>query len=363
MPYKRVTFTHAGKRYERKGRTLAEAHAKAAALKEQLKRGEIALSGSMTVAAWADTWLETYKRPVIGEGQYKNYRALISTAILPALGSQRLCDVRDVQLQQMLNARAADHGRADLSHLRMTLRAMFRQAAASRLISYSPAEYLVLPAITNTPRRGLTDDERRIILALADTHRAGLWIKLTLYCGIRPGEARALVWSDVDFDAGLLRVRQSVKSKTRDVGAPKSAAGLRDVPIPDVLLQELRKLAKDREMPVLARSDNSRHTETSLRRWWLSFRRELDIMLGAELHRNKIIKSAVAPDLVPYCLRHTYCTDLQDAGVPINVAKYLMGHSDISVTSKIYTHTTDRAITDAADKINKANVAISVAQT
>ncbi|WP_420908839.1 tyrosine-type recombinase/integrase [Flintibacter muris] len=36
-----------------------------------------------------------------------------------------------------------------------------------------------------------------------------------------------------------------------------------------------------------------------------------------------------------YCLRHTFCTDLQRAGVPLNVAKKLMGHSDVSVTVNI----------------------------
>jgi len=75
--------------------------------------------------------------------------------------------------------------------------------------------------------------------------------------------------------------------------------------------------------------------------------------MGATVYRNQIIESNVAGDLVPYCLRHTYGTDLQDAGVPINIAKYLMGHSDISMTANIYTHTTETAIQDAADKINK----------
>jgi integrase len=46
---------------------------------------------------------------------------------------------------------------------------------------------------------------------------------------------------------------------------------------------------------------------------------------------------------------------LQDAGVPINVAKYLMGHSDISLTARIYTHTTDDVLTDALEKINAKN--------
>lgn len=47
------------------------------------------------------------------------------------------------------------------------------------------------------------------------------------------------------------------------------------------------------------------------------------------------------PDLEPCLLRYTFCTDCQTAGVPLNVAKELMGHSDISVTAKIYTHMVD----------------------
>jgi integrase len=31
-----------------------------------------------------------------------------------------------------------------------------------------------------------------------------------------------------------------------------------------------------------------------------------------------------------------------------------MGHSDISVTANVYTHTTDEVIADAADKLNRA---------
>ena len=68
--------------------------------------------------------------------------------------------------------------------------------------------------------------------------------------------------------------------------------------------------------------------------------------------RLKQIISVVAADLVPYCLRHTFGTDLQDAGVPLNVARYLMGHADVSTTSKVYIDTTKRSIQDAARKMN-----------
>ena len=55
----------------------------------------------------------------------------------------------------------------------------------------------------------------------------------------------------------------------------------------------------------------------------------MDIEMGAEIYRNEIIKSMVPDDFFLYNLRHTFCTDLQSAGVPINVARELMGHSSI----------------------------------
>lgn len=58
-------------------------------------------------------------------------------------------------------------------------------------------------------------------------------------------------------------------------------------------------------------------------------------------------KHAIADDLDLYDLRHTYCTDMEKKGVPINIAKYLMGHSDISVTAIIYTHADDETVEQA----------------
>lgn len=78
----------------------------------------------------------------------------------------------------------------------------------------------------------------------------------------------------------------------------------------------------------------------------------MDIENGAKLFRGGVVESTLADDLRPYFYRHTYCTDLQDAGVPITVAQRLMGHSDIKMTAQIYTHHTDRSFEDARDKIN-----------
>ncbi len=351
--YLRKTFMWEGKRYERKGKTPEELYEKIAELKAQLRRGEVGISGNMTVASWADEWLETYKRPSVGEGSYKNYAMHVNNIIIPAIGTTRLKDVKDVHLQKILNSRAGK-SKSDLSKLRMTMAAMFKRAYVSQLIMRNPAENLTLPAAKEGTHRSITEYERAKILELCETHRAGLWVRMLLYCGLRPGETRALEWRHIDFEKKLIYVRGAMKAGTNVIGAPKSAAGERDVPIPEVLLTCLAKDKADPFTPVFKQPvTGNYHTKASMRRLWLSFKRELDISMGAKLYRNQITVSVVAADLAPYCLRHTYCTDLQDAGVPINIAKYLMGHSDISITAKIYTHTTEQAIQDAAEKINR----------
>jgi site-specific recombinase XerD len=93
---------------------------------------------------------------------------------------------------------------------------------------------------------------------------------------------------------------------------------------------------------------------------WLSFVHDLNVDMGCKTYNKTIIPPyRVADDLVPYCLRHTFCTDLQDAGVPINVAIELMGHTDIATTAKIYTHGTERTFSAALDAMNNLQKAIN----
>lgn len=67
--------------------------------------------------------------------------------------------------------------------------------------------------------------------------------------------------------------------------------------------------------------------------------------MGATVFNHQLIEPLpLNKDFKLYYLRHTYCTDLELKGVPINIAKTLMGHSDISITAKIYTHATDETI-------------------
>lgn len=327
-----------GKRYTASGTTEREAIMNLAEKLAAAKRGEEATSGKMSVNAWFKQWLELYKKPKgMTEKSLKMYTEKYNNYIGPRIGTMRIEDVRDVHLQSILNDQAGKSS-SHVKKLCMVLKQMFRRARQSRIIMYDPAELLELPNMSEGKRRSITEEERKAILSVAEYHPAGLWVLTLLYTGMRPGETAALIWADVDFKNNEIHVHAARESGSKRIKAPKTSAGVRDIPIHSALLPRLLEARKKPLGPVFPNEAGKHMDDATLYRRWKAFLRELDIFSGAEVYRNKIVKHAISQDLTPYCLRHTFCTDLQKAGVPLNVAKELMGHSDISVTANIYTH-------------------------
>lgn len=356
--YWRETERFEGKQYIGCGKDQKAALKSLAAKIADAKAGNTVVNGNTSVKKWAETWLETYIRHSgITEKTYANIKCKVNRNIVDKIGSMPIKDVKEIHLQKILNEQEG-MSLSHVSKLRAYMRDMFHRAAKLRLIAIDPAADLELPKAADKKRRSLTDAEREAVLATAETNPAGLWVKTLLYCGLRPGETIALQWRDIDLTKGVIKVSKALESGSKDkIKKPKSEAGIRTVPIPESIIADFRnkKGASDEYVftQVLPANKGKHHTESSLRCYWQSFLREMDIGLGAKVYRNQIVESKIAEDLTPYVLRHTYGTDLQAAGVPINIAKYLMGHADITTTANIYTHENDETVEMAAGLINK----------
>ena len=63
------------------------------------------------------------------------------------------------------------------------------------------------------------------------------------------------------------------------------------------------------------------------------------------------------PTITPHVLRHTFCTNMANAGMAIKDLQYLMGHSDADVTLNVYTHASYAHAEDITvpDKWKRAN--------
>lgn len=355
-----------GVRYKAYGKTEREALRKLDSIIFEVRQNGQKLDGNTTVRKWAKEWLEVYidVREITAKSAAM-YHEKLDNYILPAIGSMKLKDVRDTHLKRVLNG--ANSSKSTAQKVKITMQAMFKQARKSRLIAYDPAEDLELPKAPTKKRHPITEYERKNILEVAEWHRAGLYVLLVMCCGLRNGEIIALQWKDIDLKAGVIHVTKDLESgsSTTNIKKPKSDSGIRDVGIPEILRSRLVKPKNgDFQYVLLQPKGKKRHTEGSLRCLWNNFKRELDIHMGAELYRNQIVKHCyeINPlleseenwkDLVPYSLRHTYGTDQQRAGVPLNVTKYTMGHSDVSVTSKYYIATTPDVVDGATKALDE----------
>ncbi|MGX8702895.1 MAG: tyrosine-type recombinase/integrase [bacterium] len=395
---RRVYRDESGKRHWVRGETEQEIADKIASIKEAVKRGEDRLDGKMLVSAWASTWLRDYidpkardpgeakKRGTMTAQSCRMYHAKLQYYILPAIGKLKLMDVKDVHLQRILNTQARGMSDSHVRKTRIVIHSMFHQAYKSRLIPFDPSEDLALPAADAGERRSLTDYERKILLQVAATHKHGLWVRFLLATGIRPGESAPLQVYDLNFEAAQPRVRiyKTIEGGTNDtVSSPKTDAGFREVPLPASIIPDLKDAVRNKKPDAYvfpAPDGKSMVTASGIASRWRSFSYQMDLAMGAEHTPNGHIYDPsdlnddgtpiypdpddptqprdghrLAPDLCLYCLRHTYCTDLQRKGVPLNTAKYLMGHSNISTTANIYTHSGEAEVVQAGQLIDAAN--------
>ena len=353
VEYFRTTFTLDGKKYDLLAKTEKELEAKIDNIKFDSRTGNTINSPNMTVATWANEWLEVYKKPVIIEKSYNLYKTHIKTYINPEIGNMRISEIQPVHLQKILSSQAG-MSFSHVSHVKNAITGMFKAAHHNGYINKDPSINLLMPASTKGTHRCITEEEEQILFKVCETHYFGLYPLLMYHCGIRPGECAALLRSDIDLESKLLYVSKALESQTRKVKTPKTKSGIREIPIPDDFIDILSDKIKDKALDgyILTTGEGNVCTGKYLHDCWQNIKRHMNIESGAEMKRNKIIEPKVADDFTPYCLRHTYCTNLQRAGVPLNVAKYLMGHNDIKMVANIYGHQTDDQTEAARTSLN-----------
>ncbi len=355
-PY-RETSEYKGQPIDVKAKTTKELIEKVAKRKAEIDKG--LLDENVKLEDWTEKWIETYKSGKVSGGWEKSIRSILNTSIPDEIKHLPIGKIITTHAQQILNS-ASGKSESQIHKLTILLTALFEVARKNKMIADNPMDLVAPPRGTKNKRRAVTEYERKHILALIDPshagpHRAGLFIKIMLYCGLRPQEVATLQWKNVDLKEGIIKIETALKDDN-SIGPPKSESGYRDIPIPLPFAEELKKL-KPKNSPfafVCTNASGRRHTHESIRQMWDSFIYHLNIEMKCKTNkRGKLLPPyPVADDLVLYCLRHTYGTDMIRAGVDIYTVKDLMGHSSVTVTEG-YTHKSKEPIKKAAKLINK----------
>jgi integrase len=252
------------------------------------------------------------------------YEQVMNARVLHDFGARRLSELTRLDVQDFADRILAE-GR-DPSTIRntlMPLRAICRRAATRGELTVNPTSGVELPAVRGKRDRIVSPNEAAKLLAALPEEDRGLWAT-ALYAGLRRGELLGLRFEDIDLAGGLIRVERAYDPVAGVMVAPKSASGLRSVPVPTVLREYLaaQRLRTGRGEG-LAFGENAATPFDSLR-------------VTRRAHR--IWKAA---GLIPIGLheaRHCYASLMIAARVNAKALATYMGHSSVTITYDRYGH-------------------------
>lgn len=268
----------------------------------------------MTYGEWYTQYLQLYKRKLAPKTR-ESYDQVTRLYILPSVAGADLREIAPEHVQSAINA-AADHGGRQAQIVYAVMHAVMRRAYRSRLIEWNPVDAIDKPEHEQEQGKALTaadlgEAEPEILDDLA--------LSLALCAGLRRGEICGLQWADVDLKTNTLHVRRQRCRAGGDLitKSPKSRAGIRDIPIDARLLPQLKAAycLKPSAWVVDVMPE-------AITRRWSKMQKALHLSESYRLHD----------------LRHTYGSRLVLDGVNLRVVQYLMGHSKIDVTMRVYSH-------------------------
>ena len=334
----RKSFIYKGQRYfAPRADTEEEAIKNKVLLMQQVQADDVVRTSGRTVESWALECVQAYKVKQKANTR-EIYLQKMRSMIFNQIGDMRLSDVTPIKCQEVLNLQAGK-SKSTINTCSQQLKFIFKMARLNRLIPYDPTEDLVKPEGTYTPRRKLTDEEEKVFLKVLPLHHYGLYYAFMYYCGCRPSEAAEIRGKDLMFNDGEMYLC---------IRGTKSDNAKRYVPV----VPELKAMLPSKYKAEDLLCPNERGVKMNKRcrlRSWSYLERLMNIEMGCKVYRNQLMEPfPLADDLCPYCLRHTFCTNLQKKGVDLRTAQYLMGHSDITLTANIYTHSDFEIIGDAA---------------
>jgi integrase len=257
-------------------------------------------------------------------------KCYVRASLKPYFGEQRLDQITAMLAEQFKQKRLKDGlKKSSINREVGLLKSMLSKAVKWELVERNGARDCNLFKLDDPqPDRVLSQGEEMKLLAACDGPelklRAPLLkpiILVAVYTGLRRGEILRLRWTDIDFDSGVLIVRQA---KTASGQGRRVNINSR---LKDTLLALKQSAKSDWLFPSPDRFQVSEEPERHLGDIKKAF--------------HRAVKLAGISRITFHQLRHTFCSRLADAGVPLPVIQDLAGHASIIMTRR-YTHPGDQ---------------------
>jgi integrase len=298
-----------------------------------------------------DQWLEECERLELSPTTLRNYRVQVEHTIRPALGKVQLNRLTAKNLDALYGAMKEDGKSAKtIRNHHAVISAALHQGVRWGWVRSNVAENAKPPRVAHKRVSVPSLDVVRNVIEAAERRdpRLAPMLMVAALTGMRRGELCALRWPDVDLDSGLIHVSRSV------------------VVVANGLVEKATKTDRSRNVALdpVGVAVLSRHrvqTEQWVRNAGKdpapdAFVFSPSIESATPFRPDNVtsffirVRNEVgAPQVRLHDLRHFTATQLIGAGMDVRTVAGRLGHSDPSITLRVYSHALEERDRAAAE--------------
>jgi integrase len=338
----------------------------------KMQRNMASAANKYTIGELMLEWLLVFKKHAVTPRTFENNIRNFRLHIEPYIGNMKIDEVTPSVIQNIFNQLFLK-GLAvpTVKKIKWVLNQFFDYAVDTELIDKSPT---IKTKLRNSDRKAVNSenmykaipqDVRMQFINKLNNHELLKPLCMTsMFAGLRIGELLALKWHGVDLKNKTIKVTNAITqkpkfndkgeiiSRTTIIAATKTACSVREVPIPDILVDVLEDWKKVQwlkeqvygveltkpENIVFSKNDGSVRSYSGTR-----------MILNRFLKRNNLTKHGIHF----HSLRHTYSNMLFETGENPKIIQMLLGHRDVKTTISIYNSVDQSYFKQATDKLNK----------
>ena len=240
-------------------------------------------------------------------------------------------------------------GYSSIHSVRGVVRPAFQMAVDDEILWRNPFNFEMKEILINdsVKREAVSRKDMRLFLEFLknDRHYKKYYeaIFILFHTGMRISEFCGLTVGDVDMENRTINVDKQLQRDTtgrRYIISTKTKAGARMLPMTEEVYQCFAEILRRRKSPRVETMIDGhgnflyydKNGNPLVAMHWEHY-------FGRAVNKYNRIYRYQLPTITPHVCRHTYCTNMALSGISAKTLQYLMGHSDISITLNVYTHT------------------------
>lgn len=333
------------------------------AMNEYLNAGTVFVPTELSVSDYMDYWIEIYCRPNLKPTTIASYKKYIRLHISPKIGHYLLTSISAEQLQSLINDLVSEgFSKNTIISIKGILSSSLNYAVQPlHYIQTSPMVYVKIPkgSRSNFKASLYARDviEEDVINKIFERFPKGtspyLPMMLAYHCGLRLGEAFAVTWDNVDFDNKTITIDKQLQwhdeKKVWYLTPPKYNSS-RIIDIDQFVLNLLNELraeqAANKEFydefytTLHYNEQDGINTSSGEVIDFINVYENGGFIQPRTMQHTSMVIHEFCPTFNFHSLRHTHCTRLLEAGLPLKYVQERLGHKNINVTMNIYNHLT-----------------------